>query len=168
MVICSLINVQCAIPVFDGLLPDPHNSQVLDLLFLLAHWHGLAKLRIHTDLTLDILDQTTTSLGKTLRDFQRNTCSAYNTRELVRESNARQRKKARVTKQTKKKNDQLQATPTASVTISGTTTSGELTLLMNCCFFLLSVATDPIEPIHAPHQPPMGIVTIASESNGMF
>ncbi|KIM83848.1 hypothetical protein PILCRDRAFT_68635, partial [Piloderma croceum F 1598] len=48
--------LQCAIPVFDGLLPEPHNSAVLDLLFVIAHWHGLAKLHMHHDLTLDILD----------------------------------------------------------------------------------------------------------------
>jgi len=40
--------IQCAIPVFEGLLPELHNTHVLKLLFDLAHWHGLAKLQMHT------------------------------------------------------------------------------------------------------------------------
>jgi hypothetical protein len=61
------------------------------LLFTLAHWHGLAKLRMHTDVTLRIFDDTTTSLGQHLRHFQAETCSAYTTRELKREAAARAR-----------------------------------------------------------------------------
>jgi hypothetical protein len=73
---------KCAYSVFEGLLPEPHNSSILQLLFTLAHWHGLAKLRMHTDVTLRILDDTTTSLGEQLRHFQAETCSAYTTCEL--------------------------------------------------------------------------------------
>ncbi|KAJ6619167.1 hypothetical protein B0H10DRAFT_1794003 [Mycena sp. CBHHK59/15] len=40
--------LQCAIPVFEGLLPEPHNNTVLNLLFTFAEWHVLAKLRMHT------------------------------------------------------------------------------------------------------------------------
>lgn len=65
-----LIDCQCAIPVFDGLLPEPHNSSIMRLLFLCAHWHGLAKLRLHSDLTLDILDDVTTTLGEVFHHFQ--------------------------------------------------------------------------------------------------
>jgi hypothetical protein len=68
---------QCAIPVFDGLLPEPHNSEVLQLLFVAAHWHGLAKLRLHNDFTLDILDSVTRSLGQLLRNFNDKTCAAF-------------------------------------------------------------------------------------------
>lgn len=35
---------QCAIPVFNSLLPEPHNNMVMQLLFTCAHWHGLVKL----------------------------------------------------------------------------------------------------------------------------
>ncbi|KAG2113383.1 hypothetical protein DEU56DRAFT_919714 [Suillus clintonianus] len=62
--------LQCAIPVFDGLFPATQNQIVQDLLFTLAHWHGLSKLRMHSDLTLDILDATTTDIGNQLRDFK--------------------------------------------------------------------------------------------------
>jgi hypothetical protein len=55
----------------------------------------LAKLRSHNDLTLDILDSVTTSLGKELRRFRDHTCSAYATRELEREYHARLRREAK-------------------------------------------------------------------------
>ena len=51
--------IQCAIPVFEGLLPEPHNTRVLKLLFDLAHWHGLAKLQMHMEATLELLSQAT-------------------------------------------------------------------------------------------------------------
>jgi hypothetical protein len=83
---------QCIIPVFDGLLPEPHNSSILRLLFTCAHWHGLAKLRLHTDSTLCILDETTVSIGTEFRAFTAKTCAAFDTRELSREVEARKRR----------------------------------------------------------------------------
>src|SRR5271168_232037 len=88
---CSL-NAQVAIPVFDGLLPEPHNTHVLKLLFELAHWHGLAKLRMHTDVTLELLSQVTISFGARIRAFQEKTCAAFSTHELEREQAARVRR----------------------------------------------------------------------------
>jgi hypothetical protein len=67
----------------------------MDLLFILAHWHGLSKLRLHTDTTLDIMHESTTSLGEKLREFQDHTCSAFATSELPREVNARIRQHAK-------------------------------------------------------------------------
>lgn len=64
----------------------------MDLLFTLAHWHAVAKLRQHTDLSLDLLDSITIQLGQSLRDFQEKTCSAFNTQELQREAAARERR----------------------------------------------------------------------------
>ena len=80
---------QCSIPVFDGLLPEPHNQIVLKLLFLLAFWHGLAKLRMHTDRSLTLMDNVTTHLGKQMRLFTSQTCAAFSTRELRKEVIAR-------------------------------------------------------------------------------
>jgi len=85
----DLISIQCAIPVFDGLLPEPHNGAILKLLFVMAHWHGLAKLRMHNDLTLDVMDAVTVSLGDKLRAFSQKTCAAFETKELPREAAAR-------------------------------------------------------------------------------
>jgi hypothetical protein len=84
---------QCAIPIFDGLLPEPHNTAILKLLYQLAFWHGLAKLRMHTDLTLNVMEKVTVALGKELREFSTRTCADFNTHELKREVAARNRKK---------------------------------------------------------------------------
>jgi hypothetical protein len=67
----------------------------------MAHWHGLAKLCLHTDATLDIMDNVTTALGQALCDFKVNTCSMFSTRELQKEVNAR---KCRQAKKSTKKN----------------------------------------------------------------
>jgi hypothetical protein len=67
------------------------------LLFIMAHWHGLAKLRLHTDETLDILKPVTVLLGDRLRDFQENTCSAFATTELKKEADSRSRRQSKST-----------------------------------------------------------------------
>jgi hypothetical protein len=83
------IEHQCAIPVFDGLLPEPHNTAILRLLFTCSHWHGLAKLRMHTTDTLDIFDEATRRIGTEFRAFKAKTCAAFDTYELGREHDAR-------------------------------------------------------------------------------
>ncbi len=84
--------LQCAIPVFEYLFPEPHNKIVLDLLFSLSTWHALAKLRIHTETTLSLLENATQILGNQLRNFKSRTCTAYQTQELPSETRKRQRK----------------------------------------------------------------------------
>jgi hypothetical protein len=80
--------------VLEGLLPAPHNKRLLKLLFVFANWHGLAKLRLHTDHTVNILDHETTRLGEELRDFVKLTCDSIATQELRREYEARKRREA--------------------------------------------------------------------------
>ncbi|KAG8768938.1 hypothetical protein FRC12_005262 [Ceratobasidium sp. 428] len=86
--------LQCCMPVFKGLLPDSIDSQVQHLLFTLAYWHGLAKLRQHTSTTLKVLSRVTTQLGDELRAFQdaTNDIEVY---ETPQEYNARQRRAAK-------------------------------------------------------------------------
>lgn len=81
--------------MFDGLLPEPHNEAVLSLLFLASHWHGLAKLRMHTDHTLVIFDTVTQLVGAEFRQFCDKTCSHFATQELPRETEARKRRAAK-------------------------------------------------------------------------
>jgi hypothetical protein len=69
---------------------------LLDLLFELATWHGLAKLRMHTDTTLGFLDNSTTRLGKYLRQFMSATAAEFVTHDLPSEEAARGRRKARM------------------------------------------------------------------------
>jgi hypothetical protein len=81
--------------VFDGLFDGQDNDDVLQLLFVFAQWHGLAKLRMHTDQTLALFDEATTLLGVKFRRFVNHTCGKFNTRELQREANARARRAAK-------------------------------------------------------------------------
>lgn len=61
----------------------------MTLLFRLAEWHALAKLRLHTDATLDTMDDATVKLGHQMRKFENTTCNAFQTYELDREVQAR-------------------------------------------------------------------------------
>lgn len=92
---------KCAIPVFEGLLPKKHDEIVRKLLFELSTWHGLAKLRLHTESTIINLENSTTRLGEILRKFSGSVCPAYATCELPSEEAARVRRKATVTKKAK-------------------------------------------------------------------
>ena len=65
------------------------------LLFLLAHWHSLAKLRLHTDETLTVFEKVTVGLGIELRTFTNVTCTAFSTKELQHEAEARKRHQVR-------------------------------------------------------------------------
>ena len=75
--------LQCAIPIFEQLLSETHNNHVMKLLFQTAEWHGLAKLRMHTEVTLARLEQVTTDLGHLMWDFRDKTCAKSNTTELA-------------------------------------------------------------------------------------
>ncbi|KAG9110206.1 hypothetical protein FRC07_008220, partial [Ceratobasidium sp. 392] len=89
--------LQCIIPVVEGLLPHSIEGRILTLLYVLAQWHGLAKLRRHTSVSLTALRHTTTRLGHELREFQSYT-SELEVYETAKEHAARQqraRKKAR-------------------------------------------------------------------------
>lgn len=98
-----IYNSQCCYAVFEGLLPSPHNSDILRLIFHLAHWHGLAKLRLHSDLSLDLLDAETTRLGVELRSFKDKTCPEFQTRELKGEADSKKTKAASADKSSKQK-----------------------------------------------------------------
>jgi hypothetical protein len=86
--------LQCSIPVFDGLLDSRNNAIVMDLLFEVSTWHGLAKLRLHTESTVRALESSTVRLGIVLRKFQSTTCAEFVTQDLPSEEAARGRRKA--------------------------------------------------------------------------
>jgi len=66
----------------------------MDLLFELATWHGLAKLHLHTESTVQALESSTTQLGIALRKFQSTTCAEFVTCHLPSEEAARGCRKA--------------------------------------------------------------------------
>jgi hypothetical protein len=90
---------QCALPVFEGLFRTRKENNLLNsLLFDLAMWHVYAKLRLHTDSTLDDFKSITIALGKSVRVFIKEVCSQYETTELPHEMAARGRREAALRK----------------------------------------------------------------------
>lgn len=73
------------------------------MIFELQRWHALAKLRLHSDKTLEVFEAATKTLGETLRNFQRTTCKHYDTRDLPSEEAARGRRKVALAKKGKGK-----------------------------------------------------------------
>ena len=62
------------------------------LLFHLAQWHTLAKLQLHTECSVGMLEQATRLLGQQLQKFQDYTCSLFHTTELPSETAAHWRR----------------------------------------------------------------------------
>ena len=65
----------------------------MDLLWFMLMWHALAKLRLHTQTTVNLLEGTTTSLGRAVRKFARSV-EDIETYELPKEHAARKRREA--------------------------------------------------------------------------
>ena len=86
----------------------------MDLLFLLASWQALAKLRLHTERTLDMLRNVTRSLGITLRAFQKRTKTIFETKELPKEVAARVRRETKKTSQKQGKGQPASSTTSHS------------------------------------------------------
>ncbi|KAG5634505.1 hypothetical protein H0H81_001708 [Sphagnurus paluster] len=80
--------LQCSIPAFEDLLPEPHNKRLMKLLYRTAEWHALAKAWMHTESSPDLLEALTVKFGKLVREFRDLTCSVYKTVELPRETTA--------------------------------------------------------------------------------
>lgn len=66
----------------------------LTLLYQTAKWHALAKLRVHSDSTLDHLESQTKIFGRQMRAFRDATKDKFNTIELPSETAARRRRSA--------------------------------------------------------------------------
>jgi hypothetical protein len=64
----------------------------MTLLYRTAEWHAFAKLRLHTENTLQHLERLTTELGQLVRKFRDATQSGFATFELPKETGARKRR----------------------------------------------------------------------------
>ena len=64
---------------------------LLRLLYKAAEWHALAKLRMHTDSTLDHLEAVTREFGRLVRQFRDQTSNEFDTVELPNENGARKK-----------------------------------------------------------------------------
>ena len=61
------------------------------MLFELTWWHALTKLQLHSDSTLTTFKAATSTLGQAMRAFLCHMCLWYQTRELPKETQSRQR-----------------------------------------------------------------------------
>ena len=116
------MKTQCIIPCIEGLFKEPHNSSVIELLYIFATWHALAKLHIHTDTSLGLLDTATTALGNALRYFTRVTCPEFKTVETPAEYAKRQRQQAAAV------SSASTTIPSTSTTVSSTSTTAPSTV----------------------------------------
>jgi len=73
---------------------------VRTLLYCTAEWHAFAKLRLHTESTLNHLEKLTAELGGLMRKFRDVTKSDFATFELPRETAARKRRQGSKGKET--------------------------------------------------------------------
>ena len=62
---------------------------LLRLLYKAAEWQALAKLRMHTDSTLNLLTAITREFGRLMRQFRDETSNKFHTVEFPRETGAR-------------------------------------------------------------------------------
>ena len=134
--------LQCAIPVFEGLFPAPHDQLITDLLFTLATWHACAKLRLHTESTLTYLDDTTKLLGQSMRRFVSTTCTAFVTRELPKEEAAQSRRRATAARKTGKARDQPPKKTTKETDQPVTKATVPKRKLFNLCTYKLHALGD--------------------------
>ena len=88
----TILTCQCSIPAFEGLFPPDHDDIIRILLFRLCEWHVLAKLRLHSNNSLALLDEALKKLGTQIRKFQEKTCEVFKTYELPSEAAAQQRR----------------------------------------------------------------------------
>ena len=72
--------------MFEGLLDEPYNTLLMQLLYRAAEWHALAKLRVHSDSTLSLLGDCTTRFGSLMRKFRDVTFAEFDTVALPKES----------------------------------------------------------------------------------
>lgn len=110
--------MQCAIPVFEGLLDRQHDKQLMKLLYRTSEWHALAKLRMHTDQSLDLLEELTTEFGDLMRRFRDVTSSQFATMELPREMAARNRRETQKERNLSQSGSAAAGTPTPDSVVS--------------------------------------------------
>lgn len=112
-------NAECAIPCFEGLLPSPDNEHVMSLLYVMAYWHGLAKMRMHVESSVRLLNDIYTVMGSHLRHFEQVVCPWYDTRETAKEHAKRIRAQTRITAKTMPRQTSI-TSATSSIDPSGT------------------------------------------------
>ncbi|GAB1527141.1 hypothetical protein RhiTH_010316 [Rhizoctonia solani] len=134
--------LQCCIPIFDGLIPNQCAESSRTLLFVLAKWHGMAKLRLHTSETLKHLKRLTVRLGSELCQFA-NITQDMDIRETPKEYSQR-RKRAETRTSSRQK---AQAWPKRKPQAPATTSDGRQRCELNLNTHKVHALGDYVEHI---------------------
>ncbi|KAH8834403.1 hypothetical protein DL96DRAFT_1580429, partial [Flagelloscypha sp. PMI_526] len=86
--------IEIASPLVEGLFPGDHDAAIVDLLMILGIWHAYGKLRISPEEVNQSFRECCTLLSEKLHHFKNEICPHYDTKELARECQARQRRQA--------------------------------------------------------------------------
>ena len=135
--------------MFEGLLPEPFNGLLLRLLYKAAEWHALAKLRLHTKSTLDLLEAVTKEFGRLMRQFRDKTSVKYDTVELLRGADGHNARSCSSKKKEKKELNlntykfHALADYVAAIRLFGTTDSYS-TLIVGFIFVVVPFNTYPL------------------------
>lgn len=97
---------------------------VITLLYRLAEWHALAKLRMHTENTLECLETSTNSIGRELRKFRDTTMKSFKCQELPKETATRLRRRERARANKAHTNTETPANPGTQVNTETPTNPG--------------------------------------------
>lgn len=132
--------------MFEGLLPEPFNGMLLRLLYKAAEWQALAKLRLHTDPTLDLLEAVTKEFGYLMRQFRDKTSTEFNTVELPRGADARKGGSHSSKKKTLNLNTykfHALGDYVATIRLFGTTDSYSTLLVSSIPYYIPQYSVDP-------------------------
>lgn len=143
-------------PCFEGLIHQPYDDLIQDLLFTLNCFEAYGKFRLHWDSSLASFDDVIVELGHQLRRFSKKS-EDFKTEELPREKAARMRRKTTQSgggqAQTKKPNTRHFNNSTVKTHLLGDyprliryfgTTDGNCTKIVCFFFCLVSLSNDII------------------------
>ena len=100
-------------PALEGLFPLRDENVIFDMLFECANFHALGKLRLHTEVTIKILEESTPLVYEAIKRFADETCPRYDTVEQQRDVVARLRRAKK--KKTRSKPDGTRKTKVFNV-----------------------------------------------------
>lgn len=110
------------------------NQIVLDVIWYMAMWHALAKLRLHTDSTLQVLELVTVLMGRSVRLFSRESAK-LDVRDLSGEEAARGRRSAASRAKTTEKGKQSAKPGTSKPSAGDSNTRQDKRRILNLKMF---------------------------------
>lgn len=134
------------IPAIEGLLPQPHDENIRKLLLAAVELHSLAKLRLHTEVTLAELASALSKYGALIREFATKTCPCFRTTKTPQELEAAGRRKA---KKAAKTQSTGQAGPSNARSVKGDNIDNDIEVYYSLTRIKLHVLDDWLSNIRS-------------------